>query len=369
MRGFDLILRWKGPATEGYMIFGSKQVVGLDLGTSSIKMIELKSSGRGFKMTNFGMSSIPEGLIDGGEILDPTALSQIIMALQKELGLKTKSVCTGMFGGAVIVKKISMPRIDPKLIGEQIQWEAEQYIPFDLSEVNLDYHLLNSTDKNSETMEILLVAAKHDYIIRYFEAIEMAGLKCTMIDVNGFALANAFEMNYGIRQSETIALINIGAGVTNLVVVENGRVVFCRDIPIGGSVYNMEVSRELGVSLQEAEELKIGYSQTESNPVELSNVISATNEMICEEVKDSFKFYDQSKSGSAVTGVYLCGGSVKVPNLVEAVAASTGLECQIMNPLQKISYNPKNFSSQFIAEITPFLPCVLGLGARNMGDS
>jgi type IV pilus assembly protein PilM len=351
------------------MIFGSKQVIGLDLGTSSIKMIEVKSSGRTYKMTNFGMSSIPEGLIDGGEIIDPTALSQIIMALHKELGLKTKAVCTGMFGGAVIVKKISMPRIDPKLIGEQIQWEAEQYIPFDLSEVNLDYHLLQSPDKNSETMEILLVAAKHDYIIRYFEAIEMAGLKCALIDVNGFALANSFEMNYGVRNGETVALINIGAGVTNLVVIENGRVVFCRDIPIGGNVYNMEISRELGVSAQEAEELKIGFTQTQSNPAELQNVILATNEMICEEVKDSFKFYEQSKSGSAVTNIFLCGGSVKVPQLVEAIGQATELECQVMNPLQKISFNPKNFSEQFISEITPFLPCVLGLGSRKVGDS
>ena len=124
------------------MIFGNKSVIGLDLGSSSIKMVELKLSGRSYKMMNFGMSAIPEGLIEGGEIIDPSALSQIIMALHKELGIKTKNVCTGMFGGAVIVKKISMPRIDPKLIAEQIQWEAEQYIPFDLSEVNLDYHLL-----------------------------------------------------------------------------------------------------------------------------------------------------------------------------------------------------------------------------------
>src|SRR5690606_31662682 len=115
----------------------------------------------------FGMSPLPEGLVEGGEILDPAALGQIIQALHKELGIKKKLICTGIFGGAVIVKKISMPRIDPKLIGEQIKWEAEQYIPFDLSEVNLDYHLLNSSS-SSEIMDILFVAAKQYYIIRYF---------------------------------------------------------------------------------------------------------------------------------------------------------------------------------------------------------
>ncbi len=350
------------------MIFGSKQVIGLDLGSSSIKMVELKQTGRSFKLMNFGMSAIPEGLVDGGEIIDPSALSQIIMALHKELGLKTKAVCTGMFGGAVIVKKISMPRIDPKLISEQIQWEAEQYIPFDLSEVNLDYHLLPTSNPAAETMDILLVAAKHDYIIRYFEAIEIAGLKCALIDVNGFSLANCFEMNYG-RRNQTLALINIGAGVTNLVVVENGGVVFCRDIPIGGNIYNMEISRELGVSSQEAEELKIGFAQTQSSPTELANVISATNEMICEEIKDSFSFYEQSKSGSDVSEIFLSGGSIKVPNLIEAIASTTGLSCQVMNPLQKISVNKKGFSDQFLNDIIPFLPCVLGFGSRKVGDS
>jgi type IV pilus assembly protein PilM len=350
-------------------MFGSKQVIGLDLGTSSIKMVEVKASGKTFKLNNFGMSTLPEGLIDGGEIIDPGALSQIILALHKELGIKNKAVCTGMFGGAVIVKKISMPRIDPKLISEQIQWEAEQYIPFDLSEVNLDYHLLRSGNNSSETMDILLVAAKHDYIIRYFESVETAGLKCSIIDVNGFALANCFEINYGVRTGETIALVNIGAGITNLVVVEDGNVVFCRDIPIGGSLYNMEISRELGVNNAEAEELKIGYAQTTESPQELSNIIGNTNEMICEEIKDSFKFYDQSKSGRQVGSIFLSGGSIRIPNLIEAISHATGLSCQVFNPLQNISVNTKKISSDFVSEIVPFLPCVLGLAARKIGDA
>lgn len=349
------------------MIFGSKQLVGLDLGSSSVKMIELKSSGRSLKMTNFGMAPLTPGLIDGGEIVDPAALASVISGLHRELGIKNRNICTGMFGGAVIVKKISIPRIDPKLIAEQIPWEAEQYIPFDLSEVNLDYHLLRTESSNSETMDILLVAAKHDYIIKYFEAIEGAGLKCAALDVNGFALANCFEVNYGVRP-ETIALINIGAGVTNLVVVEAGNVVFCRDIPIGGQMINIEIARELGVNADEAEELKIGFSQSESSPQELDAVIRSSNEMICEEIKDSFKFYDQSGSGSPVNNIFVSGGTLKVPGLIESIAQSTGLDCQLFNPLQNIGFNQKNFSEEFLHEILPFLPCSMGLGLRKVGD-
>ncbi|MCJ8277568.1 MAG: pilus assembly protein PilM [Bdellovibrionales bacterium] len=350
------------------MFLSGQQVIGLDLGSSSIKMIELKATGKSIKLTKFGMSPLPEGLIEGGEIQDPAALGQVIQALHKELGIRKKQICTGIFGGAVIVKKISMPRIDAKLIGEQIKWEAEQYIPFDLSEVNLDYHLLNGNN-TSEIMDLLLVAAKQDYIIRYFEAIEVAGLKCSIIDVNGFALANCFEMNYGKRADETIALINIGSGVSNLVIVDNGGVVFCRDIPIGGSLYNMEISRELGVTYLEAEELKISAVETGESPPELLNIISSTNEIIYDEIKNSFEFYNSSNSGGEVGSIYLSGGSIKIPELLESIQNGTGVSCQVMNPLQNVTYGPKDFNEDYIHQIQSFLPIPIGLGLRKGGDS
>ena len=351
------------------MFFGSKQLVGLDLGRSSIKMIELKTSGRSLHIKNFGMSPIPEGLIEGGEIMDPPVLGQTIAALHRDLGLRTKAVCTGIFGVAVIVKKISIPKTDPKLIPEQIQWEAEQYIPFDLSEVNLEYHLLPHSKSSKENMDILLVAAKHNYIINYFEAVEAADLRCSLIDVNGFALANCFEINYGLRRGEVIALVNIGSAVTNVVLIDNGSVVFCRDIPMGGNLYNMEISRELGISMQEAEELKIGFGQSASNPEELSNLVTATNQMICEEIKNSFDFYNQAQNGKQIDEIFISGGSSKVPHILEAISSATGVSCQFMNPLQKVSYNKNQFSAGSVSELSPFLPLAIGLGMRQVGDS
>ena len=206
-------------------MFGKKSVVGLDIGSSSIKMVELQAKGRSYHLDRFGMSLIPDGIVSGGEIVDPVVLSGLIMSLHKELGIKSKFVCTGMFGGSVIVKKIFIPRTDKKLIGEQIQWEAEQYIPFDLNETSVDYHLLRESNTTTETMDVLLVAAKQDCIAGYFEAIESAGLRCSVIDVNSFALANCFEINYGVRDNVT-AIINIGAKVMNFLVIEKGNVVF-----------------------------------------------------------------------------------------------------------------------------------------------
>jgi len=350
------------------MFFGNSQVIGLDIGTSSIKMVELKRSGKSFKLLKFGMSPLPTGLVEGGEIQDPSVLSSLIFELFSNLGIRKKNVCTGIFGGAVITKKISMPKIDVKLVGEQIKWEAEQYIPFELSEVNLDFHILRQSDSH-ETMDLLLVAAKQDYILRYFEAVETAGLRCSIIDVTGFALANCFEANYGLRNHDTIALINIGGGVSNLVIIDKGEVVFCRDIPIGGGLYNMEISRELGVSPEEAEELKIGASQSEESPPELLNVMSQTNEMICEEIRNSFEFYMSSNAGPEVSEIFLSGGSANIRQLVEAIATSTGKSCQLFNPLQQVAYNPKDFTPEYISQIQMFLPSVLGLAMRKAGDS
>ena len=349
------------------MLFSGRQEIGLDLGTSSIKMVELKTTGKSIKLTKFGMSPLPEGLVEGGEIQDPGVLAGIIQQLHRDMGLKKKNICVGVFGAAVIVKKISMPRIDTKLIGEQIKWEAEQYIPFELSEVNLDYHLLNA-NSSSETMDLLLVAAKQDYLIRYFEAVESAGLKCSVIDVNGFALANCFEFNYGARRDETLALINIGGGVSNLVIVDKGEVVFCRDIPIGGNLYNMEIARELGVSSTEAEELKIGAANSAESPPELLNVMTATNEMICDEIRNSFEFYSSSNSGPEVSEIYLSGGATNIPQLVEVIATGTGKSCQVINPLQKIAFNKKEFNQEYLSQIQMFLPIVLGLGLRKVGE-
>ena len=220
---------------------------------------------------------------------------------------------------------------------------AEQYIPFDLNETSIDYHLLRESNTTTETMDVLLVAAKQDCIAGYFESIESAGLRCSLIDVNSFALANCFEINYGVRQGVT-AIINVGAKIINIVVIEEGNVVFCRDIPMGGSVYDMEIVRELNVSLVEASDLKVGFSQMNESPAELGNIVKNTNNILCEEIKESFKFYDQSDSGSAVNEIFLCGGSMKIPNLANSIEESTSIGCKIFNPFRKISYSTRRFS-------------------------
>ncbi|MBX3040041.1 MAG: pilus assembly protein PilM, partial [Bdellovibrionaceae bacterium] len=218
------------------MFFKSKKVIGLDIGTSSLKIAELDVSKSGATLQGFRLAPTPLNAVSGGEIIDTMSLSQAVRGLVDELGSKRKSVCTGMWGMAVIVKKITMPKMDKKLLAEQIRYEAEQYIPFDINNISLSHQVLPST-VTGETQDILLIAAQNELVSQYFQVVSMANLDCKILDVSGFALANCFELNYGRFPGETIGLLNFGAAVTNFVVISNGDIIFSRDIPVGGQNY------------------------------------------------------------------------------------------------------------------------------------
>lgn len=348
-------------------MFFSKKVLGLDIGTSSIKIVELDVSRNKAVLQRVGYTTLPTNAVVGGEIQDTVAVSEAISRLIQEGNFKRKSAAVGMFGTSVITKKISMPKMDKNLISEQIRWEAEQYIPIDLDKVTLDYHVL-SNRVNGDTQEVLLIAGKHEHIYKYMEALSLSQLKTAVLDVSAFALANIFEFNYG-RSNDVVALINIGSGVTHFVVVERGEVVFARDIPMGGTAYSNEIQKEMGVSFEEAEALKISASQGQGAPTEVQNAIQAINEVFAEEISTSFQIYGSASNGQSISRFFLSGGSSLTIGIKESISHSTGTAAEILNPFIRISCNPKNFSPEYIRQITPFVSVALGLGLRAEKDS
>ncbi len=350
-------------------ILSSKKILGLDIGTSSIKMAELDISKKGATLVRFGYSPIVQGAVAGGEINDVPSVAEAIRTLFSEGGFRRKSCNTGMFGTSVITKKINMPRMEANMVGEQIRWEAEQYIPFDLNEINLDFHIIQSNQSSSENMDVLLIAAKQEFIYRYLETVQGAGLNPSMIDVAGFALANCFEFNYGSFKDDVIALLNVGAGVTNFVVVEKGEVIFARDIPVGGLTYTSDISKEMGISFDEAEVLKLNASHKSEVPPEVNTTIASTNEIVCEEINNSFEFYAATSSGLSISKFYASGGSIYVPGLLDSISNSVGVPYEIIDPLRKVTYNKKAFSDDYIESIKPFASIVIGLALRKEGDS
>ena len=348
------------------MLFGSKLTMAIDIGTSHIKLAEIEETRRGLVLTKFALQPVAQGVISGGEIVDPTNVAQAIEQLVSGAKSKRKHVATAMWGASVIVKKIAMPRMDEKLVAEQIRWEAEQYIPFDINEMSIDHFVLK-TKGSSESMEVLLIAAKQDFVFRYIEAIEGAGLKCAIIDVVGFALANCFEANYGVLD-EVIGIVNIGSGVTNLVVIEKGNVIFSRDVPVGGFNYTSEINKQMGVSLDEAEALKISASMGQEVPEDVMTIIGITNEQVLDEIKNGFEFFSATSNNSSIAKVFVTGGSQFIPGLVEQIGKSLNIPYEIIDPFLKLGYDPKTISIDHLAQIKAMSPVAIGLALRKLGD-
>jgi type IV pilus assembly protein PilM len=348
------------------MFFNSKSLVAIDIGTSNIKLAEIELGRRGPVLKRFGIAPINYGTVVNGEIMEIDQVSQAIESLVLSTKTKRGKAITGLWGVAVIIKKISMPKMEANLVGEQLKWEAEQYIPFDISEISLDHHILQ-THSAPENMDVLLVAAKQDVLFKYMECIEFAKLKCAVMDVSGFALANCFETNYG-KTDQPVALMNIGGGVINLVVVEKGEVTFSRDVPIGGSNYTSEIAKGMTISFSEAEAMKLSASRGQEVPSEVNSIIKTTNDQMIEEIKSSFELFGATSGGIAVSRVYLTGGSIFIPGLVDQLAAMVGGQLEILDPFLKIQYDTKLFTADFIDQIKAISSVTLGLGLRKLGD-
>lgn len=347
-------------------LFGKKKIIGLDIGTSSIKIAELDVGRKGASLVAFGIVPTPPNSFMGGDITDTHAVGEAIKRLVAQIKSKRKNVATGLGGTSVIVKKINIPKMDEKLIPEQIKWEADQYIPYDSNEVNRGYEILKHTGAPAETLDILLIAAVQSHVYKYAEAISLAGLECSIVDVSGLSLANCFRANYGKMEGQTIALLNIGAAATTMVVVENSETVFCRDIPVGGLHYTMDLQKGLNVTLEEAESIKLSYSQGKDFPAEAASVIEGSHNIVVEEIKASFDFFLNSAQNTSLSRCFVTGGGARITGLVDRL--SKIVPCEKFDPFFSIRADSKSFSREYLSQIRDFSPIAIGLGLRQMGD-
>lgn len=350
------------------MFFRPKKVLGLDIGTSSIKLAELEVSSRGAKLINFGLLPTPSQSVVAGDLVEPVGLSRAVKELAMQIKTQRKKVAVGLWGSSIIVKRISIPRIDEKLVGEQLRWEAEQYVPFDMNEINIDFKILKTLNANSDMMDVLLVAAKQDGLIRYQEVIQAAGFESDIMDVGGFALANCYERNYDAK-NETTLLLNIGCAVTNFVVYDKGEVVFCRDTAAGGLTYTLEIQKALSINLDEAEAMKLSFSRGQPVPDEVGGVVASTHDIICEEINSSLDFYLNTSSGGTISRCYITGGGSRTAGLARALTERLKINCDPLDPFNRIKYHEKSFTPDFISEIRDFAAISMGLGLRTSGDS
>jgi type IV pilus assembly protein PilM len=353
-----------------------KLALGLDIGSTSVKMILLKEQRKrgevGYALQSFGMKPLPPEAIVDGALMNSTAIVQAVQELMNELKIKNKEVAIGVSGHSVIIKKIQMPRMSQEELEESIQWEAEQYIPFDVKDVNIDTQILDSGANDATgQMDVLLVAAKKDMINDYTTVVSEAGLQPVVVDVDAFAVQNMFSANYDIPEKETVVLINAGASVVNINIISNGITVFTRDVTIGGNQFTEEIQKQLNVSYEEAEALKIGGNRADADavvPQEVERVLSSVAEQVAGEIQRSLDFYAGTAADANFTKVYISGGTAKIPALFKTIESRVGVPVEILNPFKKIEVDNRKFDPNFIMDVAPMAAVAVGLALRRPGD-
>ncbi len=350
--------------------FGKANVVGLDIGSSTVKAIEINSKGKdkGFELRSLGIAPIPAEAIVQGAFLNSSAIVDAIGEAIEVGRIRTKEVAVAVSGHSVIVKKVSLPAMSREELEDQIQWEAEQYIPFDVNEVHLDFQILDTSDGEGQ-MDVLLVAAKRDLVDDYVQVIQEAGFVPAAVDVAAFAVENAFEMNYEAQPEEVVALVNIGAQVVNINVIQNGVPAFTRDITTGGNQYTEEIQKSLSISFEEAERIKLGGNGKDQShevvPQEVEHAIRSVTDTLVGEIARSLDFFTATAAESRIDKVLLSGGGACTPGLDASFAERSGLAVEVMNPLSRMLPS-KSFDPEYLASVGTSLSVGIGLAARKV---
>ena len=351
------------------MIWGRKKdVIGLDIGCSSIKLVELKQDKNGFKLQNLALSPLPSEAIVDGALMDSVTIIDTIRDLITSSRTKTRDVVTSVSGHSVIVKKISLPFMTEAELEESIQWEAERYIPFDINDVNIDFQIFGSTPENPEVMDVVLVAAKKDIINDYVSVIMESGLNPVIIDIDSFALENMLGINYDIEREEVIAIANVGASITNMTIIKNNISAFTRDIFKGGNQVTEEIQRQLHVDHEEAEKIKVGTKVDLASQPIIQNVLKTASESLTIEIGNSLDFFQSTTTYEKISKIYLSGGGSKIKDFDTLLQQQIGVPVEVANPFKKIDYSGKNFDMEYLREIGPIMAVGVGLASRKVGD-
>jgi type IV pilus assembly protein PilM len=347
----------------------AKSLVGLDIGSSAVKAVELKQAGKAFKVAAFGSEAIPPDSIVDGAIIDGGAVADAIRRLFTSGAIKTKDVAASLSGNAVIVKKITLPQMSEAELAESIYWEAEQYIPFDIQDVNLDYQILDKGgDGGKATMDVLLVAAKKEKIADYTGVIAQAGRSAVVVDVDAFALQNAYEVNYGIEPNTIVALLNAGASATNINILNGDQSVFTRDISIGGNAYTEALQKELNLPFDLADQLKRGMPVDGVTYEDAKPVLRAVSENVMLEIQKTFDFFKTTASSDRIDRIMLSGGASRAEGFKEMLSDRFDAPVEGLDPFKRVGFDSKKFQIDSAAEIAPTAAVAVGLALRRVGD-
>lgn len=352
------------------MLTPRRQLVGLDIGSSAIKVVQLKESKGRYFLQKFGVKPLEPEVIVDGTVMDEGRVVSAIQELFEEANVKNKHVAVSISGHAVIVKKISLPPMPDEELEGQVKLAAEQYIPFDINEVNIDFHVLplDTSEAQQEDMSVILVAAKKDKINELTELVKAAGLVPMVMDVDAFAVENMHAINYPMAKEETTALVNLGASVMNVNIVRTGSSLFTRDIPLGGNRYTEAIQREIGLSFEEAEEIKKKDRGDDSGRASVSGVMDGVNAEVASEIARTVDYFKTSSTNAELSRVLICGGVARARGLINQLSDRMQLPAEMADPFAEIDVTGCDIDPDLLAELAPSAAVGVGLALRAVGD-
>ena len=343
-------------------LFGRKKTtVGLDIGSGLVKVAVIDHSRKQPELVKCAISPLLADAIVEGEVMDPGIVSEAVQSALSAAGVKGKGVVTAVGGRDVIIKKIQIERVKEQQARELMRWEAEQHVPFDMESVELDFQILDPDGDGGE-MQVLLVAAKRELVENKLRLLTDAGLTPAMVDVDAFALHNAFEVNHPDAMSGIVALVNIGHEVTNINILDDGIPILTRDITVGTRRFREDLQRERGIGSDEADQLIQGYDRSPH----LDSVIESRGEEIAVGVERAAAFLASSaRTGGQLRGVYTCGGGARIPGLTEALGNRMRIRVEQANPLANLKVRDGAFGSLVTDEVAPLMMLPIGLALRH----
>ena len=351
-----------------YSLGRKKALVGLDIGSSSVKAVELSRKGNRYELTNLGFEDLSPDAVADGQIVDNQGVALAIGKIFSENGIRTKRVATSVSGHSVIVKKITVEVENPDDLTDAILHEARQNLQVNLNEVKWDYQVLGQAPGRN-AYDVLLVAVRQEKISNYTDVLNQAGKQPVVMDIDAFALQNAFEVNYDPGPEEVVALLNIGATTMNINIVRGGVSAFTRDVSVGGNQYTDALQKELDLSFADAESFKQGHDVANVRPELRLSHLRSVSEILLLEIDKTFEFFRQTTSNESVQKIYLAGGSAKVDGLLDILKDDFKIPVEIMDPFREVNIKASKFDVTLIREIAPRMSVAMGLALRSFDES
>jgi len=340
-----------------------KNLIGVDIGSSSIKVAELKEGRKGQRtLVRFGYHPLPSQTVVDGHIMNSGAVVEGLEKLFHKA--KRRDVALRASGHSVIIKKIAMPLMTVAELAEQINWEAEQHIPFDLAEVQIDYEVLHQRADQGQ-MDVLLVAAKREEINDLTNLAVEARLRPKVVDLDAFTVQNVYEVGYGQPSPEqTVVLIHVGNALTTINILSDGTTAFTRDIANGGAALTEEIQRQLGISQEEAEAYKLGGDGRGIVPKEVPDIINQVVEQLAGEIQRSLDFYLATSGDREINGIFVSGGTANVQSLLDAIAHRSRVHVERLDPLRVATPDSRSVDPMVLSGRTSQAVVAVGLALR-----